>query len=177
MTRSTRTGNLPASSATETAPIWPPYVLASGLLALSGGFLLGGLLLLLRATGAGGSTWEPAAAQAHGHLQLFGWSGLMVLGVGLHFLPRLVSVPLAQPRLARSALWLLVAGLLLHACSQPALADGVPEMVRDLAAVGLTLGATFEVVGTTLVVVLILGLVRGVRRAVKKRIAPAVIWL
>lgn len=139
--------------------------------------MLGGLLLLLRAIGARGAVWQAAAAQAHGHLQLFGWGGLMVLGVGLHFLPRLVSVPLTQPRLVRPALWLLVAGLVLRATCQPALSDGLPVTVRDLAALGLTLGATLELGGATLILVLILGLGRGMQRAVKKRIAPAVIGL
>ena len=158
-------------------PLWRNYVCASALLALSGGFMLGGLLLLLRAIGARGAVWQAAAAQAHGHLQLFGWGGLMVLGVGLHFLPRLVSVPLTQPRLVRPALWLLVAGLVLRATCQPALSDGLPVTVRDLAALGLTLGATLELGGATLILVLILGLGRGMQRAVKKRIAPAVIGL
>ena len=33
--------------------------------------------------------WWAALTQAHGHAQLFGFAGLMVFGVALHFLPRL----------------------------------------------------------------------------------------
>lgn len=158
-------------------PLWLNYVRASVVLALFGGFLLGGLLLLLQAIGAHGAGWQAGAAQAHGHLQLFGWGGLMVLGIGLHFLPRLISVPLARPATAQLALWLLVAGLLLRATGQPTLSDGLPLPVRYVAAAGLGLGATLELAGTTLIFVLILGLGRGMQRAVKKRIAPAIVGL
>jgi len=152
-------------------------VLAAGLLALSGGFLLGALLLLLRAAGASGSEWQAAAVQAHGQIQLFGWGGLMVLGVGLHFLPRLVSVPLTRPDWARSALGLLVAGLVLRALAQPAMATGLPGWLRGPAAICLALAATFAMAGTTTIVFLIFSLIRGMKTAVKKRIAPAVIVL
>ena len=63
--------------------------------------------------GAAAFLWPPATAcwaeltEAHGHLQLFGWGGLMVLGVGLFFLPRLRGAPLAAPSLVLPALLLL----------------------------------------------------------------------
>jgi uncharacterized protein involved in response to NO len=44
---------------------------------------------------------------------------LFVLGVALHFLPRLRGTPLAMPRLIPWLLATLVAGLLLRALSQP----------------------------------------------------------
>jgi uncharacterized protein involved in response to NO len=172
-----RSGDARARIASGPPPIWPPYVLAAGLLALSGGFLLGALLLVLRAAGADGSEWQAAAVQAHGHIQIFGWGGLMVLGVGLHFLPRLVSVPLTRPAWARYALGLLVAGLVLRALAQPAMADGLPGWLRGLASVCLALAATSEIVGTTTIVFLIFSLIRGMKTAVKKRIAPSVIAL
>jgi uncharacterized protein involved in response to NO len=58
-------------------------------------------------------------AQAHGHVQLYGWAGLFIIGVALHFLPRLLGTPLAVPRLVPWILAALVTGLLLRALSQP----------------------------------------------------------
>ncbi len=58
-------------------------------------------------------------AQAHGHLQLYGWAGLFILGVAFHFLPRLRGAPLAIPWLVPWILGAQVIGLLFRAFSQP----------------------------------------------------------
>ena len=165
------------SERSDNTQLWRPYVLAAGLLALSGGFLLGGLLFVLRATGASGDEWQGAAAQVHGQIQIVGWGGLMILGVGLHFLPRMVSVPLARPAAARAALRLLFTGLLLHAVCQPLLDDGLSHRVRLAAGAGLISGALLEIAGATVVVGLLLRLGRGMTASAKKRISPAVVGL
>lgn len=103
-------------------PIWGSFVWAALGLAIVAGFGLGADLFLLQALHAPTSTVWPVAAQAHGHVQLFGWAGLMVLGVGLHFLPRLRGAPLSHPDRARAALVLLVAGLALRVLAAPLLA-------------------------------------------------------
>jgi uncharacterized protein involved in response to NO len=102
--------------------VWPSFVVAAVGLAISAGFGLGGALFLVTRLGLASGSWWPAAAQAHGHVQLFGWAGLMVLGVGLHFLPRLRGTPLAQPRLAPVICWLFVVALVVRALGQPLLA-------------------------------------------------------
>src|SRR5581483_4975700 len=87
----------PESGSAATPPAGsptPPFLWAATLLALVGGFGLGGSLFLHQ------TAWRFPAAQAHGHLQLFGWAGLLVLGVGLHFLPRLRGTRLVAPELA-----------------------------------------------------------------------------
>jgi len=66
--------------------------------------------------------WWLATIQAHGHLQLFGWGGLMVLGVGFFFLPRLRGAPLTAPNLLPWILGLLGSGLAMRAVVQPAFA-------------------------------------------------------
>ncbi|HEU5328769.1 MAG TPA: NnrS family protein [Thermomicrobiales bacterium] len=106
----------------NTPDVWPPFVVAAVGLAISAGFGLGGALFISTRLGLASGPWWPAAAQAHGHVQLFGWAGLMVLGVGLHFLPRLRGAPLAQPRLAPAICWLFVAALVVRALGQPLLA-------------------------------------------------------
>jgi uncharacterized protein involved in response to NO len=118
----------------------PPFLWAATLLALVGGFGLGGALFLHS------TAWRFPAAQAHGHVQLFGWAGLLVLGVGLHFLPRLRGAPLAAPGLARWVLALYASGLVLRLVAQP-LAAFVPA-VWPL----LPLSGVLEVAGAALAI-------------------------
>jgi uncharacterized protein involved in response to NO len=123
------------------------FVWAAIVTALTGGFglatvMLAGLLLGLPAGG-----WWGAAAQAHGFAQLAGWAGLMVLGVGLHFLPRLRGAPLAHPDRRHAALWLLVAGLALRLLGQP-LAAALPAAAQPPARwLGLGLGGLLMLAG------------------------------
>ena len=53
--------------------------------------------------------------QLHGHVQLVGWAGLFVMGVSLHFLPRLASVPLSNPRLPKIILRFMLPALVSRA--------------------------------------------------------------
>ena len=95
-------------------------ILTSALLMGAGvGFVLATILTLALALHVSLGSWWIATAQAHGHVQLYGWAGLFVLGVALHFLPRLRGTPLVMPRLVPWILAALVAGLLLRALSQP----------------------------------------------------------
>jgi uncharacterized protein involved in response to NO len=95
-------------------------LLSSALLIGAGvGFALATILTLALAMHVFLGPWWIATAQAHGHVQLYGWAGLFVLGVALHFLPRLRGTPLSMPRLVRWILATLIAGLLLRALSQP----------------------------------------------------------
>lgn len=96
-----------------------PFLGAALLLGTGGGFTLAAVLTLTQLLQLPLGTWWVSIAQAHGHLQLYGWAGLFVLGVLLHFLPRLRGTPLAAPRLVPWILLAQVAGLLLRALSQP----------------------------------------------------------
>jgi uncharacterized protein involved in response to NO len=92
------------------------------------GFLTGAALPVASLAGRVGSWW-PAVAQAHGHAQLFGFAGLMVFGVGFHFLPRLRGAPLAAVGLVPWVLALFGGGLSLRALAQilgPLLPAGSP---------------------------------------------------
>src|SRR5579885_1025924 len=99
-----------------------PLPQAALLLGAAGGFVMAAVLTLTRAFGVPLGLWWMALAQAHGHLQLYGWAGLFVLGVAFHFLPRVRGAPLAAPRLIPWILRGLVGGLVLRAVSQPLLA-------------------------------------------------------
>ena len=92
---------------------------AALLVGAGGGFVLAAILTLTRLFAISLGPWWIAVAQAHGHLQLYGWAGLFVLGVTFHFFPRLRGTPLALPRLVPWLLGTLITGLLLRAISQP----------------------------------------------------------
>lgn len=111
------------------------------LMGACGGFVLATILTLTRALPMPLGTWWEAVVQAHGHLQLYGWAGLFVLGVALHFFPRLCGAPLTGARFVPSLLSLAVVGLVLRAISQPLLAM-TPAFVWRLA---LVASGLFEV--------------------------------
>lgn len=96
-----------------------PYLRAALLLASGGGFALACILTLAPIFGVPLGIWWAAVVQTHGHLQLYGWAGLFVIGVALTFLPRLRGTPLSQPALLPWILGLLVSSLLLRFISQP----------------------------------------------------------
>ncbi len=52
--------------------------------------------------------------QAHGHIQLVGWAGLFVLGISLHFIPRLAGYAIEPQSRLRLILHSIVAGLILR---------------------------------------------------------------
>jgi uncharacterized protein involved in response to NO len=99
-------------------------VLASALvIGVAGGFALAATLTLSRGLGIPAGAWWLALAQAHGHLQLYGWAGLFVIGVLLHFVPRLRGSPLVGAQWVRPLLIALIAGLALRALAQPLAAE------------------------------------------------------
>jgi uncharacterized protein involved in response to NO len=146
-----------SSSRPARVDVWPPFIWAAIGLTLVAGFGLGGALFAAPLFGLPIGAWAVAAGQVHGHIQLVGWAGLMVLGVGLHFLPRLRGRPLARPRLAPVALWLLLAGLVLRLLAQPLFAAAP----GPLAALGLLGSAILEVAGLSLGLGLLLATARG----------------
>jgi uncharacterized protein involved in response to NO len=156
-----RLAESPLSAGDEPRPI--PSLLfiwwALGL-ALTAGFAQGTALFVARTLGLPIDAWWGALAQAHGHIQLFGWAGMFALGVALHFLPRLRGCPPPSTRMVRVAAWLLGGGLALRAVAQPmaaALDDGV---LRTLSGVGLVLSGLLELAGASLAVAAMLAVAR-----------------
>jgi uncharacterized protein involved in response to NO len=139
-----------ASNQAGVKSVTPPFVWTAVLLAMLAGFAVGSGLFLHRP-----SAWRLAVAQTHGHVQVFGWAGLLVLGVGLHFLPRLRGVTLARPELAPGVLALYGTGLVLRAVGQP-LAAFVPA-----AAPLLPLSGALELLGGSLAIGLLVASARA----------------
>ena len=111
---------------------WRTFVWGALLTALGPGFLAGAALVAAVPLGVPVSPWWPAVVQVHGYAQLAGFAGLMVLGVALHFLPRLRGAPLAAPALVPWVLGLYGGALLLRVLSQtlgPLLPPAVPPVV------------------------------------------------
>ena len=150
------------------APVWPPFVQGAVGLALTGGFGLGGLLFASLVAGAPAGVWWLAAAQAHGHAQLFGWAGLMIVGVALHFLPRFRGAPPVSPRAGRWVFGLALAGLLLRLGAQPALAL-TEGPAGALAAIVLVVSGGLELIAATLAVGLLLRVLRAGRQPLRER--------
>lgn len=129
-----------------------PFIWWATGLALLAGFGLGMLLFLHLAAGLPAGLWWVAAVQAHGHIQLFGWAGMFVLGVGLYFLPRLRGCPPPAPRAIRAAAWLVGCGLALRALSQPTVAALDPGALRTIASGSLILSGLLELGGVGLAI-------------------------
>lgn len=82
----------------------------------------------------------PALAQAHGHIQLMGWFGMFVVGMGYRLVPRFTGARLRTTWPVPVTFALVAAGLLLRGISQPWM-DG-----RAFGAVAIT-SATVELGG------------------------------
>lgn len=129
------------SRQTDRAPVarddrtFPWYIGAALAVAVGGGFLLALLVPLAAWLGWDwGVRWR-ALVQAHGHLQVAGWVGLFIAGMGFRLVPRFAGEPLRFPAVTLPALVLLAAGLTGRAVAQPWL--DVPGMRLLLAAAAL----------------------------------------
>lgn len=149
-----RHAKAPRPSHSEVAQTQEPFsrvapVLKTALLmGAGGGFVLATILTFSFILPVPLGSWWEAVAQAHGHLQVYGWAGLFVLGVALHFLPRLRGAPLVGARLVPWFVGMMGASLVLRAVSQPALSMNpstlwriglVSSGILELGALGMVL--------------------------------------
>lgn len=155
-----------------------PLLRAALLLGAAGGFVLASVLSLSLALKLPLGSWWSAVAQAHGHLQIYGWAGLFVLGVAFHFLPRLRGAPLRWPRAIPWLLAVLVIALVLRGLSQPLLALdgsawGAPVLWRSL----LVTSSVLEMLALGGVVALLAGtMLRRGAPALRARPALWSVW-
>src|SRR6185437_9039644 len=117
-----------------------PLLSAALLLGAGAGLVLATILTLTSALNAPLGLWWPAMVQAHGHVQIFGWIGLFVLGVLLYMLPRLRGAPLVQAHLVPWILGGLASALVLRVVCQPLAATSPAGIWR----VGLVLSGIAE---------------------------------
>lgn len=126
---------------------WRVAALASLAYGAGFGFLAAGFLGDLAAKGHAAEPQYRTLLQAHGRAQVFGFGGLLALGIALHFLPKLRHAPLAWPRLANTAIALVATGVALRLGPALALLADDPA-VTETAALGAALGAMLTVAGT-----------------------------
>lgn len=95
--------------------LYSPFIWSSLIIATAGGFFTAAILSL-HTGGAGQLTNFPLVEliQLHGHLQLFGWIGLLLIGVSLHVVPRLAGNPTGTLKVSRIIFLLLLTGILLR---------------------------------------------------------------
>jgi hypothetical protein len=105
----TRGGDGAAVGATEA--LYRAYVLGALALALLTGAAWSAWLVPRLGTGRPLGPLDEPAVQVHAELQVYGWVGLLCMGLAYATLPRAWRAPLAAPRLAGVVLGLMLAAL------------------------------------------------------------------
>lgn len=125
----------------------PLFVGSALVLTLTAGAGLGAWLLLTRTLGLPlfGLGW-PALVQVHGFVQLFGFAGLFVMGVGLFVLPRFRGASSASRRTVLAIYLPTVFALVARAVAQPI--AGLPgrELLIAASAIALVVGTALYVI-------------------------------
>ncbi len=129
--------------------------------AILGGFAIATYLSLAIGLGLPLGRVYPALIQTHGHVQLLGWAGLFIIGVSVHFIPRLASVPIARPGWLAWLFWLIAAGLLLRGIGQPSLALLSGSVVSHPASWLVAASGILEGAGILVYLAVLLPAVRG----------------
>jgi uncharacterized protein involved in response to NO len=97
------------------------FVWAALVFALVLGFPIGAHLTSVLGFGFPVGKSFASLVQTHGHVQLVGWVGFMIIGISLHFVPRLAGVPIRGARWQHRILWFIGVGLILRSIGHPML--------------------------------------------------------
>lgn len=119
-----------------------PFVAGALFFGLVLGFPLGILVAHALAQHATLGGHLPQVLQLHGHLQLQGWFGLFVMGMGYRLVARFTAVHVRPPWLVPLTFLLMAAGLGLRAVSQP-WADSAPYSGLFASSAALEAAAAF----------------------------------
>ncbi|MHB9108392.1 MAG: DUF1858 domain-containing protein [Armatimonadota bacterium] len=111
-----------ASDAEAADHLYRRFLVAAVAFVLTGGVLWGAINLSLIGHHRAFLPWLTAGNQAHGHVQIFGWVALFVMGVFYHVLPRLKATALRHVGLGYVSFWLMAGGVLLHGIYRPFMA-------------------------------------------------------
>jgi hypothetical protein len=113
-----------------------PFVGAAVFAGLVVGFPLGLTLAHAAAQSSDLGGRYQALVQVHGHLQLIGWGGLFVMGMGLRLVPRFTGARIRPAALVPLIFVLIAGGLALRGVAQP-FADAAPLAAAFVAAAAL----------------------------------------
>ncbi len=93
------------------APFDRRYIWAACIMACGAGFSIAGHLSFILGLGFRPGPGFISFVQTHGHVQLVGWAGVLIMGISMHVMPRMAGVPLAYPQWRGWILWLVIWGL------------------------------------------------------------------
>jgi uncharacterized protein involved in response to NO len=108
-------------STVKHAPFHASFLWTSMMSGLLIGFAIAAHLSSILGLGLPVSIGFVSFVQVHGHVQLVGWAGLFVMGVSLHFLPRLAGSPIQNERCLGGIVWLVSLGLVFRSIGQSVL--------------------------------------------------------
>lgn len=145
----------PAAPVAEPPVIFRPFLKAAFWFTFTGGTTLGVIALIAMALQGKLGTISGAIVQSHGHVQLYGWVALFIMGVAYHVLPRLKGVDLPGTLLPRLSLAAMAAGVIIRGAAQAAEAG-------SLSRVGYLIGGNLEIVAVLLFVSLTAPLIAAV---------------
>lgn len=133
-----------------------------------------GAVLLVRLAAAGSFTaLSVFEVNAHGQAQIYGWVGLVLIGVGSLLVPRMLGVALARPRLAVFSLAAMAGGTALRAVSEPFAAGAA----APAAPIALS-GALLQLLAAAAFLAVVAGTLarRSGRRPVDRYLLAACAW-
>ena len=107
--------------------VYLAYIASALISALAGGFLLAVWMPLAATDTVGPAYRVPWMIQAHGWIQLQGWAGLFVAGMGIRLLPRFAGRRPVQPGTTVPLLIILIIPVVLRLVIQPWAEDGLAK--------------------------------------------------
>ncbi len=123
-----------------------PLIMMALWMGAGGGFVLATIITSAMFLHLPLGMWWEGLVRAHGHVQVVGWAGLLIIGVAWHFMPRLRGAPLPMPQLIPWIVACWGSGLVLRILCQPwTLATG-----SRLWATGWVLSASLETLAIAL---------------------------
>lgn len=137
----------PGASPAPPRTLFPTFVFTALTLAVTLGVSTGGWAIWRMAFATG--TVLASHLQLHAHVQLFGFAGLLILGVALHALPRILGVASPSRRVVFTVLLGVGGGALLRAIGQP-LAPWATGRLLSLVSGALELAGVFAFAGWVL---------------------------
>src|SRR5262249_7798906 len=102
--------------------IYRLFFLAGIAVALTLGAAWGAYLLARIAAAERFTAVDLHEVNAHGHAQIFGWVGLIVMGFAYQAFPRFKHTDLAHPRLALASGIMMLTGIIVRSIGEPAVA-------------------------------------------------------
>ena len=93
--------------------IYEKFIKTAIVIALTTGCVYGAFMLFYMGIQHSLYAVSKVLIETHGHTQIFGWSGLFIMGISYFVLPRFYAVKLYSGRLANLSFFLMVIGILL----------------------------------------------------------------